>query len=186
MLGNLATRANALTLLRLLLAPVLVCSVLAGAAVVAACCVGLAVATDLADGWLARRHGEATPLGGAIDHAVDATFVTCGTGALAWGGVLPALLPALIAIAFLEYALDARWFESRGLRASSLGRWNGIAYYGIVGIPVVRDALALGWPAPGWVRGLGWLLVVATAVSILDRLRVALRAGRSPKSKTYT
>ena len=32
----------------------------------------VAVATDLADGRVARRRGEVTPLGGFADHAVDA------------------------------------------------------------------------------------------------------------------
>ena len=179
MSGLWSTRANALTLIRLGLAPVLVWSLLTGNPVLAAGSFALAVFTDLADGWVARRFGEASPLGGLFDHAVDATFVTCGTAALAWLGALPAPLPALIAIAFLEYALDARFFEARGLRGSSLGRWNGIAYYVVVAVPVVQGALSLSWPAPGLTRALGWLLVVSTLASIADRLRLALRAMRA-------
>ena len=179
MSGPWSTRANALTLVRLALAPVLVWTLLAGEPMLAAGAFGLAVFTDLADGWVARRFGEATPLGGLFDHAVDATFVTCGTAALAWLGVLPAPLPALIAIAFLEYALDSRLFESRGLQGSALGRWNGIGYYVVVAVPVIRDALALAAPGPGLVRALGWLLVVSTLASIGDRLRLAIRARRA-------
>jgi phosphatidylglycerophosphate synthase len=175
MSGPWSTRANALTLIRLALAPVLVWALLTQQNLLALGAFGLAVFTDLADGWVARRFGEASPLGGLFDHAVDATFVTCGSAALAWLGVLPAPLPALIAIAFLEYALDARFFESHGLRGSFLGRWNGIAYYVVVGVPVVREALSLGWPGSGLVRGLGWLLVVSTLASIADRLRQAIQ-----------
>ncbi len=179
MSGPWSTRANALTLVRLALAPLLVWALLTGQSLLAAGAFGLAVFTDLADGWVARRFGEASPLGGVFDHAVDATFVTCGTAALAWLGVLPAPLPALIAIAFLEYALDARFFERRGLRGSSLGRWNGIAYYVVVAVPLLRDVLSLGWPGPGLVRTLGWLLVVSTLASIADRLRLAIKACRA-------
>ena len=171
-----STRANALTLVRLALAPLLACALLTGQHGHAAVVFGLAVLTDLADGWVARRFDEASPLGGLIDHAVDATFVTTATATLAWQGLLPAPLPALIAVAFLEYALDARWFEARGLRASALGRWNGIAYYVVVGIPVVRDAMGLAWPGPGLLRAIGWAMVISTLVSIGDRLRIAARA----------
>ncbi|HEY5656458.1 MAG TPA: CDP-alcohol phosphatidyltransferase family protein [Myxococcota bacterium] len=173
------TRANALTLLRLLAAPGLVLAILAGQAGVAALLVALAVATDLADGRVARRFGETTRLGGLLDHAVDATFVTAGSAALAWLGALPAALPPIIALAFLQYAVDSNLAGAGGLRASALGRWNGIAYYAVVALPVARDALGLGWPGVAWVYGMGWLLVASTLVSSADRLR-ALRRTRRP------
>ena len=168
--GAWSTRANALTLLRLLAAPPLVVAVRNDAFVPAAALFAIAVATDFADGWVARRYGEVSALGGLVDHAVDATFVTCGTAALASTGVLPGALPVLIAIAFLEYAWDARRGRARRLRPSALGRWNGIAYYAVIGVPVVRDALGLAMPGPDLVRGLGWLLVVTTLASIGMRL----------------
>ena len=174
-----STRANALTLLRLLLAPALAAAVLHGAPAAAAALFFLAVGTDFADGWVARRYGEATAFGGFADHVVDATFVTTGTAALAWTGVLPAPLPWLIAIAFTQYALDSRVLAASGLHPSRLGRWNGIAYYVIVAVPIVRDALALGWPGPALVTALGWALVASTLVSMLGRLRTWLRARRA-------
>jgi phosphatidylglycerophosphate synthase len=171
-----STRANALTLVRLLLAPALAAAVLSSAAVPAAALFFLAVGTDLADGWVARRYAEETPFGGFADHAVDAVFVITATAALAWMGVLPVLLPWLIAAAFIQYSLDSRMLSASGLVASRLGRWNGIAYYVIAAIPIVRDALGLRWPAPGLVTALGWALVGSTLVSMLDRFRTWLRA----------
>ena len=176
------TRANGLTLLRLLTAPVFAAAVLADAPRLAAVLFALAVATDLADGWVARRFGETSPSGELVDHAVDAIFVTTGAAALAAVGVLPAVLPVLIACAFLQYAVDSWLTTARGLRASALGRWNGIGYYAIVGTPVVRDALGLGWPDAGLVMALGWGLVASTLVSMGDRLRRFVRARRAPGS----
>ena len=173
-----STRANALTLLRLLVTPCLVLTILGGQVRAAALLVALAVVTDLADGRVARRFGEATRLGGLLDHAVDATFVTAGSAALAWLGALPAALPPLIALAFLQYVLDSSRAGTGALRASRLGRWNGIAYYAVVALPLARDALGLGWPAPQLVYGMGWLLVASTLVSIADRLRAARRPAR--------
>lgn len=174
-----STRANALTLLRLLMAPALAGAVLHGVPVVAAALFALAVGTDFADGWVARRYGEATSFGGFADHLVDATFVTAGTAALAWGGALPAPLPWLIALAFAQYALDSRALAASGLVPSRLGRWNGIAYYAIIAVPIVRDALAIAWPGPQLVGALGWALVASTVVSMLDRLRLLRRGGRA-------
>ena len=180
--SRLATRANALTLLRLLLAPCLFAAIAAGRAAEATAIVALAIATDFADGRVARRYGEVSPLGGLVDHAVDAVFVTTGAAALAAAGALPAPLPPLIAIAFLQYALDSRVLRGAGLAGSRLGRWNGIAYYAIVATPLVRDALSLGWPGPALVSGLGWALVVSTLASIADRLRRFALARRAPGS----
>lgn len=177
--ARFATRANALTLVRLLLAPLLAAAVLHDAPGVATALFFLAVATDFADGWVARRYGEVTPFGAFADHAVDAAFVTTGTAALAFTGALPAILPPLIALAFTQYALDSRVLASSGLVASRLGRWNGLAYYVVLATPLVRDTLALAWPPPALVTVLGWALVVTTGLSMIDRLRLLSRRTRS-------
>jgi phosphatidylglycerophosphate synthase len=171
------TRANSLTGLRLLLAPLLATAVVMERPDLATLCFAVAVASDFADGWVARRFAEVSPLGGLIDHGVDALFVVVGTAALAVLGALPAALPPLIGLAFLQYVLDSRRLSVRGLLPSALGRLNGIAYYVIVAVPIVRDALGLGWPGAALVRGLGWVLVATTALSMLDRLRLLLRSG---------
>ena len=169
--GEWSTRANALSALRVALAALLVGSLFHGASGLAGWVFAAALITDLADGWVARRFREVSPLGGLIDHAADATFVTAGCAALAWQGQLPWSLPALIALAFFEYAGSAWRSPERRLRGSRVGRWNGIAYYGIVGIPVLRDALQLSVPGPQWLRVLGWGLVVSTLFSMGERRR---------------
>jgi phosphatidylglycerophosphate synthase len=170
--------ANAVTSLRLLIAPALVLAIAEDAALVATLLFFLAVATDVADGHLARRSGRTSERGALFDHAVDAIFVTAGTAALARAGVLPAALPPAIAIAFLQYAFDSRILASRGRRPSRLGRWNGIAYYVAVAVPLVRDALGLAWPGPELVRAGGWLLVATTAASVAERARLLI-GGRA-------
>lgn len=164
-------RANALTSLRAGLAPLLAVALLEGHGGVALALFALAVATDFADGWVARRYGEASHFGRFADHGVDALLVTAGTAALASRGLLPVALPWLIAAAFTQYALDSRAHRGAPLRASVLGRWNGVAYYAIVGVAAARDALGLAWPGEGLLRALGWALVASTALSMADRLR---------------
>jgi phosphatidylglycerophosphate synthase len=164
------TRANALTCTRIAAVPAMSVAICADHTWTALAVFALAVASDFADGIVARRYAEQSGLGRLFDHAADAAFVTAGSAALAHVGVLPALLPTLIAASFLQYALDAKSVKDSGPRPSALGRWNGIAYYVIVGTPIVRDALGLTWPTPGWVMALGWLLVASTLVSMGDRL----------------
>ena len=174
------TLANAVTLTRVVAAPLLVTALANEARVAALGLFALAVATDFADGRLARRLGEESPLGGLLDHSADAFFCSLGLGALAWTGVVPMLLPFLVAAAFLQYALDSRSISGRRLRASLLGRWNGIFYFVLIGIPVVRDALALTWPGSLLLFALGWLLVVSTLLSMADRgWAFATRRGNS-------
>ncbi len=172
------TPANALTLLRLALAPGIAAAVLAGMWWVATGLFWLAVATDFADGVVARRSGSSSVLGGVLDHTTDAIFCTVGLAALASRGTVPGVLPLLVALAFTQYALDSKVVQGESLRASRLGRWNGIAYYVAVAVPIIRDALGLGWPGPGLTMGLAWGLVVSTLVSMLDRLAALLRTAR--------
>lgn len=170
------THANALTLLRLAIAPALTAAIATGRAPLATALFALAVATDFADGAVARRCGETSPLGGLLDHAVDATLCTLGLAAHAAQGAVPWPLPALVALAFAQYALDSRSLAGRPLRASRLGRWNGIAYFVAVAVPIVRDTLGWSWPGPALVWWLAGGLAVSTTVSMADRL-IALRSA---------
>jgi len=169
------TRANALSALRLAAAPGLALAIASGHRLAGAALLVLAIATDFADGAVARRYGEASAFGGLVDHATDATLVVLGLAALAWRGEAPPLLAPLVAVAFVQYVLDSRTLAGRPLRASRLGRWNGIAYYVLVATPVVRDALGLAWPGASWTVAIGWGLVASTACSMLDRLLALLR-----------
>jgi phosphatidylglycerophosphate synthase len=170
-----STLANLVTASRVASVPVLVVSIVNGATLVALALFAFAVVTDLADGRLARNRGEASSLGGLFDHSADALLCSLGLGAFAWVGVLPAPLPFLVAAAFLQYVLDSRSIAGQPLRASFLGRWNGILYFVLLGVPIVRDALGLGWPAPDLVLTLGWTLVASTLVSMADRFYALVR-----------
>ncbi len=175
------TWSNALTALRMLAAPFFFCSVTGGYVGAACGLFWFAVATDVADGRLARARGETSVFGGLLDHATDASFVCLGLAALAMSGVVPAALPVLVLVAFVQYVLDSKSLAGRNLRASFLGRWNGILYFVPLGIVVTRDALGLVWPADSVVRDLGFALVMSTIVSMADRAwsLVKLRRGDS-------
>jgi phosphatidylglycerophosphate synthase len=169
------TAANALSLARLAAAPFLVAAIWAGLDGVALAIFALAVVTDLADGRVARYRGQVSPLGGLLDHGSDALFVTAGLSALARSGEVPLLLPIFVFLAFVQYLVDSRGLAGQPLRGSSLGRFNGIAYFVLLGIPVVRDALSLSQPGTPLVRALGWALLASTLASMAFRAGTSLR-----------
>ena len=177
------TPANVLSLARLIAAPLCAWAIATGRHGAALALFAFAVASDLADGPLARRRGESSAFGGLLDHLSDATFVSLGLGACALRGLVPAPLPVLVALAFVQYTFDSRRLTLRSgdapgatrLHASFLGRWNGILYFVLLGVPVVRDGLGLGWPADALVLAAGWALVVSTLVSMLGRAQALLR-----------
>ncbi len=169
------TWANLLTLLRLCSIAPCVWGIASGHWVVAAITFTIAVGTDLLDGPVARRFDHASALGGLLDHATDALFVSACLLALALVGHVPLALPVLVAAAFVQYTLDSRALAGKHLRASWLGRGNGIAYFVAVGIPVIRNALGWSWPPDAWITLLGWLLVLTSLISMLDRAVTLIR-----------
>ena len=170
--------ANLLTLARLIATVPCAWAMVEGHWTWAASLFMFAVATDLADGPIARRYDAATPLGGLLDHGTDAVFVTVMLVVLSSQGYTPWLLPVLIAAAFTQYALDSNALRGRRLRASWLGRCNGVAYFVVAGAVVIRNALALQWPSDALIRLFAWALVGTTVMSMADRL-LALKRGRA-------
>ena len=186
----MAWLAHSLTALRLLLAPpvgVLLASSDPRAGPTAALLIAAAIATDLADGAVARRYATASEVGGIFDHTTDCVFVVSGLMGGVRRGVFPWILPVLVVVAFAQYSIDSRWLHKHsGLRGSRLGRYNGIGYFfPICGDTLVRLGLTFLAPA---VSVVCWLLVLSTCVSIGERVilaRQALRTGpASPASGT--
>lgn len=132
-----------------------------------------AIASDWADGAAARRYGVASAGGRLFDHATDCLFVTAGLTGAAVAGATPAALPVLVAVAFGQYAVDSYWLHGdKQLRMSTIGRWNGIGYF--VPLVVLAAARLEAVPAatPALIaiaRGVAWVLVASTLVSIVDR-----------------
>lgn len=175
--------ANGVSLFRLALTPVVVHAVLAGRWRIAAAVFALAVASDFLDGALARRRGTASALGGVLDHTADAVFVAATLWAIAFAeaqvrvDLVPGILPFFIALAFAQYLLDSKALAGKPLRASWLGRVNGIAYFVIAGVVIARHAWNLAWLPAEAVYWSGLLVLVSTLASMYDRLRV-LMGGR--------
>ena len=164
--------ANAVTLSRgLLIAPIFAL-LWAGMTAAALAVYILAAATDLVDGWLARRYGQASAFGAQLDAVVDNLF------SLAILGFLALAYPALVARQWLACAvlfggpvvyLGLSWLLTR--RALMFHVWS--AKLGAVLLFCLWPAIALtGWT--GWL----WLSAVVVAISRLEQVVLILRGGR--------
>ena len=166
---ELISLANFLTAVRLFLAIPVCFGILNEEWLFCAVALFICLITDIFDGKMARRAGSASKFGGLFDHGTDAYFVTCALGVLAAEQYLTPILPILIPIAFIQYLLDSHNNESQGLKASSLGKANGIAYS--IPICLVVGAGLFDWLWPYMAaKILAWVLVATTILSMLDRL----------------
>ena len=141
----------------------------------------LAIATDYFDGVVARLRGTTSAAGQLLDHGTDCLFVTTGLAGAAMAGLVPLVLPILIAVAFSQYVFDSYWVHrQKRLRMSGIGRWNGVLYF--VPLVLLAGARLELWPEVASVLTLtarvgSYALVVSTIVSIIDRATAAIRAG---------
>lgn len=132
-----------------------------------------AILSDYYDGKVARALGTASARGMLFDHSTDFLFVTSCLAAMAYAGLLPALLPLLIVIAFSQYVLDSYFlFRQKQLRMSVLGKWNGVFYF----VPTVLVASSRLLPDTALenmlqtsARYLCYGLIASTLASIVDR-----------------
>ncbi len=91
-----ANLANALTALRLVLAPVFLVLYVGGDRLRALAAFAAAAATDVLDGLVARVLRQQTRLGAFLDPIADKLLAACALVALAATGRLPAWLPVLV------------------------------------------------------------------------------------------
>ncbi|HVA05850.1 MAG TPA: CDP-alcohol phosphatidyltransferase family protein [Acidimicrobiales bacterium] len=111
----LATPANAVTIARLLAAPVFVVMIVVWGATWFNVAAGLIVAgSDGVDGYMARRHGT-TRSGAFLDPLADKAVVLGAMGALAAQSRLPWLPVVLIAVREVGMQVYRSWAGRRGI-----------------------------------------------------------------------
>lgn len=129
----------------------------------------IAIVTDLADGQIARRWQQTSPLGGFLDHGSDALLVATLLAAEAYLGFVTPVLPILVIAAFSQYTWDSKALAGKPLRASRLGRYNGIAYFVVAGFPILQPVVGLEVLSKQQIIWFSWLMVATTLISMLDR-----------------
>lgn len=170
---------NLLSLSRTLMAAGMYWSVANSEWYIAVSILWVAIFTDVMDGYLARKQQTSSPIGGLFDHGSDAVFVTVTIAAHLHHDWAPVLLVFMIPAAFLQYMLDSHTLAGQPLRASSLGKYNGISYFVFAGFPIMQLTLGMTLIPFDWFIWFGWGLVLTTAISMLDRLITLLSQQNS-------
>jgi cardiolipin synthase len=179
------TLPNALTALRLLLAPVFLWLYASGDVRHALPVFALAAATDLFDGLVARLLRQHSRLGEILDPLADKLLAFCALVALAWAGRVPAWLPALVVgrdgvIVAGAFLLQAVGIAQR-LRVIPT-RAGKYATFALVVLVVGELLCDLEPPLlPGlapWLAAAGLLVAFFVVVSLLQYAGVFARAVR--------
>ena len=174
--------ANCISSLRLLMAPALIYLLWQDLFLWSLLLMLGALITDMADGFVARKLGQVTNFGGLLDHGSDALLVLCGLFVFATLNIIPWFLPFLVAVAFAQYVWDSGSLNRAPLRASSIGKFNGMMYFAFVVLLISQEAFHLSIPGTAATSYLAWGLVLSTLISILDRLVAMSQARRDPNN----
>lgn len=183
---------NLITLIRFLLILPAGWSILAGRFETAFVLFLVAGASDGLDGWLARRYGWISHFGAMADPLADKLMIAVVYLALAWIGVLPLWLTALVLGRDLVIVAGASGYhllvERIEMAPTLLGKVCTLAhivYVGMVLASLTGEPLSALLPlvVPG-----GWIIAALTLVSGLDYVRTwtaraaARRAAREGDS----
>jgi len=179
---GLVNLANALTVVRLALVPVVVVCLLAGGPawrVAAFFAFGLASVTDLLDGQIARSRGLITDFGKIADPIADKALTGAALVTMSFLGWLPWWVTAVILVREVAVTGLRFWVirrdviaASRGGKLKTLLQVLAISLYILPGVPEwLREAVMLAAVAVTLVTGADYVLRVR-------RLRRTPLAGR--------
>ncbi|HET9879588.1 MAG TPA: CDP-diacylglycerol--glycerol-3-phosphate 3-phosphatidyltransferase [Candidatus Limnocylindria bacterium] len=194
--ARISSAPNLLGVARILATPVVCALVLVeapGAGIAAFVIFGIAALTDWADGWLARRRDEVSPLGVFMDLTADKVLVAGVLVAMVEVGLLPTWMVATIVVrelvisgvrqvaAAADVVIPARALGKSKTATTLVGMAVLLlAWDATTGGPLAGTGLAGSLEALGF-----WLMVAATALTVVsgwDYLRGALpilRGGRT-------
>jgi cardiolipin synthase len=146
---------------------------------------GIAAVSDAVDGFLAKRFGWQTELGGMLDPLADKLMLATVFVVLALLGDLPVWLAAaviardgIIVLGAISYRLLIGRVSARPSLISKLNTLCQIMF-----IVAVIGALQFGWPASWTVLALGALALGALTISGLDYVLVYGRLALDDRAK---
>lgn len=159
---------NLVSSARLLLTPVAATAVVTEQRALAVLIVGVALASDVADGWLARRRGESTRVGKILDPVADKVFAAGILGALIYSGRVPLLLGVVIVARDL-CLLAGAWVRIRRGESVPVANQYGKITYAVLGLYLLGEVGGVPWPL-GTAVGVGGVYALA-ALSYVRRPR---------------
>ncbi len=141
---------TAMTLLRLASSPLLVFLINAGHVVAADSLFLLAISSDLADGYLARKLGASSQFGEIIDVGVDFAFISGLFLYFTIEGIYPAWVLIIIAAMFTQFLVTSTLAK---FVFDPVGKYYGSLLYGAIGLTmlfsdqIARDIIVVAFIA---------------------------------------
>lgn len=174
---------NALTVLRIVLAPVFLALYVSGARLPALWVFALAAATDVLDGLAARLLRQQTRLGAFLDPVADKLLAASALLALAATGRLPWWLPILVVSRDVAQLLGATILGTLRhevpVAPTRIGKYAMVAIALTVVVALASDAGAYpGKEGAPYVVALGLLAAECVAISFVQYFLFFLRAAR--------
>ncbi len=181
--------ANALTALRIVLAPVFLVLYVHGDRVRALAAFAAAAATDVLDGLVARALRQPTRLGAFLDPIADKFLAACALFALAASGQLPLWLPVLVVTRDLFQLLGAAilrtFHHTIPVAPTRIGKYATFALATTVLLALAGEFGAIpAAPASSLVAAFGLLAAECLVVSWLQYFLFFLRAVRGSRAET--
>jgi cardiolipin synthase (CMP-forming) len=142
----------------------------------ALCILAAAGLSDVLDGWIARRSGQVTPTGAALDPVTDKLFVTTAAVSLVAGGYLSILDVLLLStreigeiplVVWLAVNRDARTRRAEHPMANLPGKLATALQFGTATAALLR------------MPHLGWLIDGTAAVGVLAAVSYWAREMRT-------
>lgn len=150
---------NGLSLLRLLLTPLIYWTIVQGKTSLSFVVLAVALATDVLDGWLARRFHWSTPQGQILDPLADKIFVIGLFAALAVKGLVPLWLTVIVVardLVLLGGGLLLWMRRKQVLPARDVGKLNTL-------FQMVMGAMALAGLPLFWIVGLMFITLILSS-----------------------
>ncbi len=186
--GSALNLANALTSLRIALAPVFLVLYVHGERVRALAAFAAAAATDVLDGLVARAMRQPTRLGAFLDPIADKVLAACALFALAASGQLPLWLPLLVVTRDLFQLLGAAILRTLHhaipVAPTRIGKYATFALAATVLLALAGEFGAIPEaPAASFVAAFGLLAAECLAVSWVQYFLFFLRAARGSRAE---
>ena len=165
---NIWNVPNVLTMIRLALIPVFVAMFIAGQDKLALAVFIIASATDLLDGYLARKHNQITDFGKLMDPLADKLMVITAlicqgvTGTFPWPAIVIVMLKELVMIVGAAYMLEHNIVVYSNLRGKA-------AQFSFILALVLsfwhQEFAAISFPLD---RVILWIAVVLALIALMD------------------
>jgi cardiolipin synthase len=177
---SLAQIPNAICVLRIALIPPTVMALLRGGYPLALLLVMVAAFSDVLDGWLARRFNWQTRIGGWLDPLADKLLLVTLFVTLAWLGLSPVWLTAVVLgrdVVIVGGALAFNLLIAK-VRAepSKISKLNTL--FQLIYCTLILAAMALRLPMDAAVTVAGAAVLITSVVSGLDYVLIWSRRAR--------